>query len=245
MQMDELSLAARRLVPLLLAKQPDPALEGWDGRIDRNRPEPLIFEAWLRELAHVLLDSRLGPDFGDFWLWDAALIEEAVRGGPASALCDDPQTPRIEDCAIQVRRAHEQAMARLTQAFGVDQSAWRWGEAHRAHFSNPILSRIPVLGSLLDPDLATDGDNFTINRATPRVEDATGFRFDDIHGASLRAVFDLHELNQSLFEIAGGQSGNPVSPHYADFIPLWRDGRYVTMVGAERYRLTLLPEPAP
>ncbi len=245
MQMDALSLAARRLVPLLLAAQPDPALQGWDGRMDRNRPEPLIFDAWVRELAHVLLDSRLGREFVDFWFWDAALIEEALRGGPAAALCDDPQTAQIEDCAAQVRRAHEQAMAGLARAFGADRSAWRWGEAHRAHFPNPILSRIPVLGSLLDPDLGTDGDNFTVNRASPRVEDGTGRRFDDIHGASLRAVFDLGDLDRSLFEIAGGQSGNPVSKHYADFIPLWRDGRYVTMVGAERNRLILQPEPAP
>jgi penicillin G amidase len=245
MQMDVVSLAARKLAPLLLVRRPDPALAGWNGRMDRNRPEPLIFDAWLRELAHVLLDGRLSEVFGDFWFWDAALIEEALRGGPAAALCDDRSTPQVEDCTIAVQRAHDRAIARLTEALGPDRSAWRWGHLHRAHFPNPLLSRIPVIGYLLDPRVETDGDNFTVNRASPRVEDSTGARFDDIHGASLRVVFDLAQLDRSLFAVAGGQSGNPVSGHYADFIPLWRDGRYITMVGAETDRLRLLPESAP
>jgi len=45
--------------------------------------------------------------------------------------------------------------------------------------------------------------------------------------------------------IAGGQSGNPVSAHYADFAPLWRDGQYVTMVGTASNRLRLEPEVHP
>jgi penicillin amidase len=77
------------------------------------------------------------------------------------------------------------------------------------------------------------------------VEDATGARFDDIHGASLRAIFDLEALDRSRFVIAGGQSGNPVSGHYADFAPLWRDGQYAEMTGAASNRLRLEPEVRP
>ena len=59
--------------------------------MDRDAPEPLIFTAWLRALAHVMLDARLGEDFSDVWFWDAPLLIEALKGGPASALCDDPE----------------------------------------------------------------------------------------------------------------------------------------------------------
>ena len=48
-----------------------------------------MFDAWLRQFAHLLLDGRLGNDFSAFWFWDAPLLAEALRGGPASALCDD------------------------------------------------------------------------------------------------------------------------------------------------------------
>ena len=245
MQMDNLSPAAQELVPLLLAKQPEPALAAWDFTMDRDAPEPLIFTAWLRALAHVMLDSRLGENFSDVWFWDAPLLIEALKGGPAAALCDDPKTPAIEDCAGDIRLAHEQAMAALTAAYGADRSRWRWGDAHRAHFPNALLSHIPLLAEWFDLALPADGDNYSLNRASPRVEDATGARFDDIHGASLRAIFDLAALDRSRFVIAGGQSGNPVSDHYADFAPLWRDGQYVTMVGTASNRLRLEPEVRP
>jgi penicillin amidase len=136
-------------------------------------------------------------------------------------------------------------MAALTAAYGADRSRWRWGDAHRAHFPNAFLSHIPLLAEWFDLALPADGDNYTLNRASPRVEDATGARFDDIHGASLRAIFDLAALDRSRFVIAGGQSGNAVSGHYADFAPLWRDGQYVEMTGTASNRLQLLPEVRP
>jgi penicillin amidase len=245
MQMDDLSLAAQRLAPLLLAKVAEPALAGWDFRMDRNGAAPLIFDAWLRQFAHLLLDGRLGRDFSAFWFWDAPLLDEALRGGPAAALCDDPGTAAIEDCVLRARQAHDLAMRTLRRAYGPDISAWHWGDAHRAHFDNPLFSRLPLISTLLDLNLPTDGDNYTINRASPQVEDLSGDNFDDLHGASLRALFDLSDLSRSRFVIAGGQSGNPFSGHYADLTLPWRDGKYVTIVGRQESLLRLVPESVP
>jgi penicillin amidase len=245
MQMDDLSLVARRVVPLLTAKVPEPVLAHWDYRMDRDSPAPLIFEAWVRQFAHLLLDGRLGDDFSDFWFWNAPLLIEALEGGPASALCDDPGTPAIEDCVLRAKQAHDLAVRALAKAYGRNPADWRWGDAHRAHFPNPVLRGIPVLSRLFDIDLATDGDNYTVNRASPRVEDMSGDNFDDLHGASMRALFDLADLARSRFVIAGGQSGNPLSAHYADFTQPWRDGKYVTIVGREQSLLRLIPETSP
>ena len=63
-----------------------------------------------------MLDPRLGKNFSDVWFWDAPLLVEALKAGPASALCDDPKTPAIEDCAADIRLAHEQAIAALKKA---------------------------------------------------------------------------------------------------------------------------------
>ena len=245
MQMDDLSPAAQQLAPLLLSKVPEPALAGWDYRMDRDRAQPLIFDAWLRQFAHLLLDGRLGKDFSAFWFWDVPLLREALCGGPASALCDDPGTPAIEDCVLRAKQAHDLAFRALAKAYGPDPSAWRWAQAHRAHFKHPLFSRLPVIGALFDIDLPVDGDNYTVDRASPRVDDESGAAFDDLHGASLRAVFDLADLASSRFVIAGGQSGNPISTHYADFTRPWRDGRYVTIVGRQESLLRLIPEPSP
>jgi penicillin amidase len=245
MQLDSHSSAAEELVPLLLAKQPEPALVGWDRRAVRGAAAPLIFTAWLRELAHGLLDDKLGADFYDFWSWDAPLIADALRGGRAAALCDDGRTEIVEDCALQVRRAHERAMKALAAVYGPDMAAWHWGNAHRARFPHALFGRIPGLRQWFDLGLPAEGDNFTVNRASPRIDDPAGAAFDDMHGAGLRAIFDLADLDRSRFVIAGGQSGNPFSAHYADFARLWQSGRYVTIVGDQQKLLTLEPEAAP
>lgn len=246
MQMDDLSLAAQQLTPLLLARVPEPSLAGWNFRMDRDAAQPLIFETWLLQFAHLLIDGRVGNDFGAFWFWDASLVAEALRGGPASALCDDPGTPAIEDCLLRARQSHDLAIAALTKAYGADRTAWRWGSAHQAHFNHAFFSRVPGLKSLLDLALPVDGDNFTVNRASPEVLSGSGAVFDDIQGASLRAIFDLADLDRSRYVIAGGQSGNPVSTHYADLTGPWQDGRYVTIVGPPQQNLLhLIPDPAP
>ena len=53
----------------------------------------------------------------------------------------------------------------------------------------------------------------------------------------------------SRFSLAGGQSGNPLSPHYGDLFELWRRGEGVPIPWAESEvaaatRDTLVLEPA-
>jgi penicillin amidase len=42
-------------------------------------------------------------------------------------------------------------------------------------------------------------------------------------------VYDLADLDRSLFVVAPGQSGNPLSSHAADFLRRWRDGATITL----------------
>jgi penicillin amidase len=44
---------------------------------------------------------------------------------------------------------------------------------------------------------------------------------------NLRATIDVGEWANSRFVLAGGQSGNPFSPHYADLLPAWQKGEGV------------------
>jgi len=70
--------------------------------------------------------------------------------------------------------------------------------------------------------------------------------------AGLRAVFDPADWANCRFVLAGGQSGNPVSPHYDDLFALWwkGDGVPIAWSPAEvlraavaAVRLTPAPDP--
>ncbi len=256
LQVDTLSLAARSLLPKLVelaASSPTGVdafeaqvldlLRDWDFRADRDAPQPLIFNAWIVRLNEALFADELGDLFGEYNWWNAETIGRVLFGDVPSdrAWCDNLSTPEPESCAVTVATALQRTLADLVAPYGKDASRWRWGQAHHAPFAHAVFSRLGPLDWLTRQDLETDGDNYTINRATalPRQDRVD---FPDLHGAGYRAVYDLADPARSQFVIAGGQSGNPLSPHYADQLQRWRDGTGTTIVGdATGGRLLLRP----
>ena len=61
-------------------------------------------------------------------------------------------------------------------------------------------------------------------RATPQGGMAGTTSFTNTHGAGLRLVADLASPDGLLAVTATGQSGHPLSAHWGDMLPLWRDG---------------------
>jgi penicillin amidase len=51
----------------------------------------------------------------------------------------------------------------------------------------------------------------------------------NVHAAAYRGVYDFADPDSSVFIIATGQSGHPLSPHYDDLGELWRRGEYIPM----------------
>jgi penicillin G amidase len=90
-------------------------------------------------------------------------------------------------------------------------------------FAHPFLRTIPLLGSFSTITIPSPGDDNTLDRG------GTNALFESVHGAAYRGVYDLADLDRSLFMITPGQSGNPFSPHVRDFAIKWRDGATITL----------------
>jgi penicillin amidase len=114
-------------------------------------------------------------------------------------------------------------MSSLAERFGSDPAAWRWGAVHQAAFAHPFLRSVPVLGSLTTARIAVPGDGATLDRG------GTNDALEAVHGASFRGVYDLADLDRSLFMMTPGQSGNLLSRHARDFLTRWRDGAMVLL----------------
>lgn len=234
-QLDAVSLASRDLLPLLLAELPaaDRALPpvrllaSWSGIMARDRPEPLIAMAWLTAIDRALFADEIGPDFDAFWRFQPDRIRGVFVN--SRAWCDDIGTEPIETCRDIVGGALHAAISALGGTFGDDPATWRWGEAHHARFRHRLFESLPpAAAGLVSPAIATDGGADTINRGAFAVNDPHR-PFAHVHGAGYRAVYDLGDLSRSRFVIAPGQSGHPLSPHYADLLPTWRDGGWLTL----------------
>lgn len=222
MQMDVSSAFALQVLPVLRRVAPsDPAsaralalLGDWDGSMAMDRPEPLLFNAWMFRFDDLVLARNNVPrpapgpmtDFLHFVL------------SPAGAhWCGG-------DCGALLAQALRETVADLSARFGADPAAWRWGAAHQAVFAHPILRGIPVLGALASPHIAVAGDDTTVDRSAPLPES-----FDAVHGPSYRGVYDLADLDRSRFMAAPGQSGRPFGPGSRNFLTRWRDGGTITL----------------
>jgi penicillin amidase len=235
MQADHLSLAAKDLLPALLAIMPATPqakealalLQNWDGVMDKDRAEPLIFEAWLSEMHRLLLAAKTSDHLGEKGPFAAASIE-FILAHRASEWCGKDDA----DCAKLKTEALKQALARMTKRQGPDMKTWRWGRENVALLRHKFYSRVPLLDRLSDLSVESSGDFYTLDRGGGADNDAD-HPFARTHGTGYRGIYDLANPDASRFIIATGESGHIFSRHYGDMTPLWNEGRSITLAGAE------------
>ncbi len=214
-QLDDLSLVADQLLPLMLegasrneaTRDWADVLRRWDRRMDRGKAEPLVFIAWLRELSRALLADRLGPVFPNYW----GLRPNVVR----LILTEHKDWCGGGDCEPVEAAALAKALADLGKRYGSNPIMWRWGIAHEAAFTSPIWAGVPLLRGWLDLAVPADGADDTVDAGAMQIGDEDA-PFLDRHGPTLRMIVDMAAPNAARFMIAPGQSGNPLSPHWGD-----------------------------
>jgi penicillin amidase len=245
MQADVRSALARDFLPRLLAAPPpegEPAsaarqmLLGWGGDSVADRPEPLIFHAWYRELTRLVYADELGPLFPRFWRARAVFMDNVLQNRMGQERwCDNIETEPRETCDQLIASALVLALEDLSRRYGPDMKAWRWGEAHFAKSEHRPLSKVGNqfggLGRIFEIRKPTPGDGYTVNIGHHNISDEAE-PFASTHAASMRAIYDLANPDRSVFIHSSGQVGNFLSPAYDDLAERWRKVEYVPMTMA-------------
>lgn len=236
MQADRLSRLARELLPIARAAKPaTPAgraaqglLAHWDGTMAAGSAAPLAFAGWYRELTRLVYADELGELFAESWDLRASFMLAVMKGEHGEARwCDDVRTPARETCAMQAARAFDLAAVDLGKRFGPE-DRWKWGEAHRAAGDHHPFGAVPLLARLFDVTPETSGDPYSVNVGRYQIRDREQ-PFANRHAPSMRAIYDLADLDRSVFMHSTGQSGNVLSPWYANFAERWAKVRYITI----------------
>lgn len=214
MQIDTVSPFAVAMLPALRAV-PGAAqfLGDWDGAMTENDPRPLLFNAWMAAFDRAVRARTGIPEGAQAPMFDFIPFVLSPKG---AHFCGG-------DCGPILTATLEETLTALTARFGPDFSTWRWGTVHQAVFAHPFLRAIPVIGDLATSRIAVPGDGTTIYRAD------MNHALEAVHGASYRGVYDLADLDRSLFAMTPGQSGNPIGRHARDFLTRWRDGAMVLL----------------
>jgi penicillin amidase len=147
---------------------------------------------------------------------------------PDSPWCDDPKTNQVESCLDSSNNALDKALDYLSNQYGSDPKNWSWGKAHIATSEHRPLSKVPVLGSLFNLKTPFPGDAFSINVGRPQLLKSTN-PYETVQGPSMRAIYDLSDLEKSLFIYQTGQSGWVQSKLYRNMNPLWANNEYLPL----------------
>jgi penicillin amidase len=236
---DRVSIPAREFVDILRtmpppngeAKEAVEALLAWDGTMEADAVAPTVYAVFRERLMRDLLTPILGP-----------LAGEAFAGAPRGAVAhmsrlrarltewirqDDRRLlPPGGDWPAALARALASAVAELRERLGPDPAGWRWGRVHVTQPQHPLSAVWPEHAGWLDPPSASmGGDGETVQNSGFIAESGYGILTTSV----ARYAFDLADWERSGWVVPLGVSGHPGSPHYADQLPAWREGRLLPM----------------
>jgi penicillin G amidase len=236
MQADTLSLGATPLLELFkssqsthpLAKQALEISKDFNGDMKSDSSAALIFNAWADKLTRHLF-GRLSYLFYDNYgarNYRSSLIEQTQN--PNSPWCDDPSTNKIENCQDASNMALDKALESLSKEYGSDPKQWAWGKAHIAISEHRPFSKVPLLGKIFNIQVPVPGDSFTVNVGRLELNNSSN-PFETLQAPSMRTIYDLSDLEKSLFIYQAGQSGWVQSKLYRNMSTLWANNEYLPL----------------
>ncbi|MEP6648013.1 MAG: penicillin acylase family protein, partial [Saprospiraceae bacterium] len=217
LQQNNYNLMAAEILPLMLnalrkgnCMNPEESsfadkLSGWNYVEHRDSLTPVFYEMWLEAFEKLTFDEldSLGVMYPEDWKF-----VELVKEGDQNHFFDIISTPQKKETLNDIACFSFTTMVRNFNA--LDNSKKKnWGAYKGSEI--PHLARFAPFGTGF---ISTSGGRHVINA------------MNKSHGPSWRMIVELSTPPKAYVNYPGGQSGNPASPHYRDFLEHYFDGKY-------------------
>jgi penicillin amidase len=206
-------------------------LDGWDCEMRADGAAPALFHLFYRQLLSRGMRPVLEPRAPGLFHRFLSVIHLAVPAVDRLLLGQDARWFPGGGAAL-VEACLGAAWAEATARLGPDPEQWQWGRLHTltfhhgfGHGRHPLARALAAMLDLNRGPYPAPGDGMTVNLAAFSLAEP----FAAVAGPSYRQVVDLGRPEASRWIVAGGASGDPRSPHYADQLPRWLRGEYRTM----------------
>lgn len=249
LQMDQTDLRAREFVPIFqkvledteLTEQEKEALDAlseWDFVADKDAPQPLIFEHWMQAIQSTIYQQEIPQVMRELFSTQSQSTENVLRKAASGQ-----KSQWIEEkggIEVVLHDALENTMEKLTETYGEDLSAWKWGDYHQVQFHHPLSSVSPLLAFFLNNEDAIPVGGSGVTPMATSYDKETG---EVDHGASWRFVIDTSDMQSGYHIVGPGQDGHFRSDWYHDQMNDWVEGNFheTRMDGAEGEELVLEP----
>ncbi len=218
LQTDNYNLFAEMARPVLL-KNIDPSalgqsekkyydlLQEWDLRYEADSKAPSIFNIVWDSLTAIVWNDELGKDgMPGFYPHESTLLEGILKDS-AYEFLDDIRTPGKETLQQDVLLAFQRGADACRQL--EREGNLVWGKMKGTHIEH--LAKLDPFSRL---NIMNSGGKYAINAVKSN------------HGPSWRMIVQLTANTEAYGIYPGGQSGNPGSAYYDNFIDNWANGKY-------------------
>lgn len=244
MQLDTVTPLWDELANTLLAIEPrdDSAvahrlLSGWDGDLGSESAAGSVFVLWLVEMerrvafskAPISADFVVGRGFAPAPLNPNNMFAFSRAGHLVRLLRERPDG-WFADWDTEIRGSLRVAEQILRSKFGDDPNDWKWGDVRPLTLRHALGEQKPLDRIFNIGPIRWSGDFSTVSQSGAPPLNPLG---NPSAIASLRMAVDVGNWDDSRFSLPGGQSGNPLSPHYNDQVDPWRTGTGVPMPFSE------------
>ena len=221
LQFDDYYLHAAEALPIMLdllgddyeadadAKKYTALLKEWDYYADPNQKAPTLFYIWWRK-TYANIWTDLSENVAPVVLPSYYQTVLFMKNVPTDSIFDLKNTPGVETAENHVKQGFEEMIADMKK-WESDEGDFSWANYKRTK----IQHLVPQFNSFSVENVYTGGGSGILNATSGRA------------GASWRMVVELGEEVKAFGIYPGGQSGNPGSKYYSNFINKWANGEYL------------------
>ncbi len=216
LQNDTYSILAANTLPTMLANIPAENdkyigwLYKWNYRLEADSKAATVYQVWWSILYSELWKKLFQKVPDNLWPLPERTMQ-LIQSGEINRFC--PSHPFAQIVQASYKKATD-SLQKLEATTGLE-----WYKV-----KNTTVKHLTKLPAFSVAGLKIGGWGNTVNAAKSD------------HGPSWRMVVQMSKDIEAYAVYPGGQSGNPGSPYYADFVDSWVTGKY--------YRLQFLPNTA-
>lgn len=207
-------------------------LEAWNGVTAIDSAAATVYEFFVVEMARRVVYAK-APNTAE-WALGRGMSALTPEGGIftrrtghlARLMYERPEDWFEAGWDAEIEDAMSAVIARLTEAYGTDPAGWEWGSVRPLTLLHPVGGQKPMDRVFNLGPFPWGGDSNTISQAAVSFLDPAS---NSPCIASMRMVVEVGEWDTNRFVLPGGQSGNPLSPHYADQLDLYREGGSISI----------------
>ncbi len=187
-------------------------VKSWNYNNDIGELGPTIWEKWWRKVYPMVWDEMDDENIAMRTPFAYQTIYMLTHD-PENEFMDIIATDKKETAHDIFNLAFKEAAKELLD-WKENNGDYYWGK-YKATYVGHLLQGLPAFSRF---NLPIGGDGSSVNATTKN------------HGPSWRMIVEMSSPPKAIGIYPGGQSGNPGSKHYDDFIDVWAKGEYMDIL---------------